>query len=49
MLISGLRVLLGAACVILTLRMIALAMVFGGRTVRLGGVFVMFGSFVMLI
>jgi hypothetical protein len=29
--------------------MIALAVVFGSRTVRLGGVFVMFGSFVMLI
>ena len=49
MLIGGLRVLLRAACVFLTLGMIALAVVFGSRTVRFGGVFVMFGSFVVLV
>lgn len=49
MLIGGLRVLLRAACVFLTLGMIALAVVFGSRTVRLSGVFVMFGSFVVLV
>ena len=49
MLIGGLRVLLRAACMFLTLGMIALAVVFGSRAVRLGGVLVMFGSFVMLI
>ena len=49
MLICGLRVLLRAACMFLTLGMIALAVVFRSRTVRLGGVFVMFGSFIVLI
>jgi hypothetical protein len=49
MLIGGLRVLLRAACVFLTLGMIALPVVFGSRTVRLSGVFVMFSSFVVLV
>ena len=49
MLIGGLRVLLRAAGVFLALGMIALAVVFGSSTVRLGGVFVMFGSLVVLI
>jgi hypothetical protein len=49
MLIGGLRVLLRAAGVLFALGMIALAVVFCGRTVRLGGVIVMFGSFVVLI
>src|ERR1700704_5764914 len=49
MLIGGLRVLLRAACMFLTLGMIALAVVFGSRPVRLGGVFVIFGSFVVFI
>ena len=40
MLIGSLRVLLRAACVFLTLGMIALAVMFGNRTVQLGGVFV---------
>ena len=49
MLIGGLRVLLRAACVFLALGMVALAVVFGSGTVGLGGVFVMFGSFVVFV
>jgi hypothetical protein len=49
MLIGSLRVLLCAACVFLALGMFTLAVVFGSGPVRLGGVFVMFGSLVVLI
>ena len=49
MLLGGLRVLFRGARVLLTLGMIALAMVFSSGTVRLGGVFVMFGSLVVLV
>ncbi len=48
-LVGGLRVLLRAACVFLALGMIALTVMFGSSTVRLGGVFVVFGRFVVLI
>ena len=49
MLIGSLRVLFRAACVFLGLGMIALAVMFGSSTVRLGCVLVVFGSFVVLI
>ena len=49
MLIRGLRMLLSTCGVFLALGMVTLAMMFGGGTVRLGGVFVMFGCLVVLV
>src|ERR1700744_5897539 len=48
-LMSSLRVLFGTACMLLALGMVALAMMFGGRTMCLGSVVVMFGSLVMFV
>jgi hypothetical protein len=49
MLIRGLRMLLSTGGVFLALGMVTLAMMFGGGTVGLGGVFVMFGCFVVFV
>jgi hypothetical protein len=49
MLIRGLRMLLSTCGVFLALGMVTLAMMFGGGTVGLGGVFVMFGCFVVFV
>jgi len=49
MLIGGLRVLLRAAGVFLSLGMVALAVMLRGGTVGLGGVVVMFGCLVVLV
>ena len=49
MLIRSLRMLLSTGGVFLTLGMVTLAMMFGGGTVGLGGVFVMFGCFVVFV
>jgi hypothetical protein len=47
MLVCRLRVLFGAARVFLALGVVALAVMFGGGTVCLGSVFVVFGSLVV--
>ena len=47
MLVRGLRMLLGGTCMLLALGVVALAVSFSGGTMGLGGVFVVFGSFVM--
>ncbi|MGA7807497.1 hypothetical protein [Bradyrhizobium sp.] len=49
MLVCGLRVLLGAAGMLLGLCMIALAVMFRGGTMCLGSVFVVFGSLVVFV
>jgi hypothetical protein len=49
LLMGGLRMLLRTLGMLFALRMIALAMMFGGRTMRLGGVFVMFGCPVVFV
>ena len=49
MLIRGLRMLLSTCGVFLALGMVTLAMMFGGGTVGLGCVFVMFGCFVVFV
>ena len=49
MLVSGLRVLLGTLSMFFALGMIALAVVFGGRTVCLGGIFMMLRSFIVFV
>jgi hypothetical protein len=49
MLIRGLRMLLSAGGVFLALGMVTLVMMFGGGAVGLGGVFVMFGCFVVFV
>jgi hypothetical protein len=49
MLIRGLRMLLSTCGVFLALGMVTLAMMFGGGTVGLGGVFVMFGCFAVFV
>jgi hypothetical protein len=49
MLVSGLRVLLGTLSMFSSLGMIALAVVFSGRTVRLGRVFMVLGSLVVFV
>ena len=46
-LVCRLRMLLGARSVLLALGMVAPAVMFGGGTMRLGSIFVMFGRFVM--
>jgi hypothetical protein len=48
-LMGGLRMLLRTLGMLLALRVIALAMVFGGGTMRLGGVFVMFSCLVVFV
>jgi hypothetical protein len=48
MLVCSLRVLFGAARVLLALSVVALAVMFGGGTMRLGSVFVVFSSLVVL-
>ena len=49
MLMGRLRMLFRHVRVFLTLGMVALAMMFGGRTVSLGRVFVVFGSLVVFV
>jgi hypothetical protein len=49
MLVCSLRVLFGTARVLLALDMVALAVMFGGGTMCLGSVFVMFGSLIVFI
>ena len=49
MLICSLRMLLSTCGVFLALGMVTLAMMFSGGTVGLGGVFVMFGCFVVFV
>jgi hypothetical protein len=49
MLVRGLRVLFGAARVLLALGVVALAVMFGGGTMCLGSVFVVFSGLVMFI
>jgi hypothetical protein len=48
-LVGGLGMLLCARCVLLALGVVALAVMFRGGTMCLGGVLVMFGSLVMLV
>jgi hypothetical protein len=48
-LVSGLRMLLRARRMFLALGMVALAVVFGGGAMGLGGVFVMFGGLVVFV
>ena len=49
MLVCSLRVLFGAARVLLALGVVALAVVFGSGTMCLGSVFVVFGSLVVFV
>jgi hypothetical protein len=49
MLVSGLRVLLGTLSMFLALGMIAFAVVFSGRTVRHGRIFMVLGSLVVFV
>ena len=49
MLVCSLRVLFGTACVLLALGVVALAVMFGSGTMRLGSIFVVFGSLVVLV
>jgi hypothetical protein len=49
MLVCSLRVLFGTARVLLALGVVALAVMFGGGTMCLGSVFVVFGSLVMFV
>lgn len=49
MLMGRLRMLLGHVRLLLAFRMVALAVMFGGRTVSLGRIFVVFGGFVMFV
>jgi hypothetical protein len=49
LLVGSLRVLSRTGRLFLAFGVIALAMMFRGRAVRLGGVFVMFGGLVMLV
>jgi hypothetical protein len=49
MLVCSLRVLFGAARVLLALGVVALAVMFGGGTMCLGSVFVVFSGLVMFI
>ena len=49
MLVSGLRVLLRAMSMFFALGMVALAMMFGGRTMCLGSVVVMFGCLIVFV
>ena len=48
-LVRGLRMLLRGIRVFLALGMVAFAMMFSGRTMCLGGIFVMFGCFIMFV
>jgi len=47
MLVGRLRVLLRTTGMFLAFRMVTLAMVFGGTPMRLGSLFVMFGSLIL--
>ena len=49
MLMSGLRMLHGSARVLLALRMVALAVMFGSRAMSLRRVLVMLGSLIVLV
>jgi len=49
LLVRSLRMLLGTDRVFLALGVVALAVMFGGGTMGLGGVFVVFGSLVVLV
>lgn len=49
MLVCRLRVLFGTARMLLALGMVALAVMFGGGTMCLGSIFVMFGSLIVFI
>jgi hypothetical protein len=49
LLVRSLRMLLGTDRVFLTLGVVALAVMFGGGTMGLGGVFVVFGRLVVLV
>jgi len=49
MLVRGLRVLFGTAGVLPALAVIALAVMFGGGSMFLGSIFMMFGSLVMFV
>jgi len=49
MLVCSLRVLFGTACVLLALGMVALAVMFGGGSMCLGCIIVMFGCFIVFI
>jgi hypothetical protein len=49
MLVSGLRVLFCAGSVLLAFGVITLAVMFGGGSMGLGGVFVVLGGFVVLV
>jgi hypothetical protein len=49
MLMRGLRMLLGACGVFFALGVVALAVMFGGGTMCLGSVFVVFGGLVMFV
>jgi hypothetical protein len=48
-LVSGLRMLLRSIGVLLTFGVVALTVMFGGGTMCLGSVFVVFGSLVVLV
>jgi hypothetical protein len=48
-LVRGLRMLLGGIRMFLALGMVAFAMMFGGRTMCLGSIFMMFGCFIMFV
>jgi hypothetical protein len=48
-LVRGLRMLLRGIRVFLALGMVAFAMMFSGRTMCLGSIFVMFGCFIMFV
>ena len=49
MLVCSLRVLFGTACVLLALGVVAFAVMFGGGTMCLGCIIVMFGCFIVFI
>jgi hypothetical protein len=48
-LVRGLRMLLGGIRMLLAFGMVAFAMMFGGRTMCLGSIFMMFGCFIMFV
>jgi hypothetical protein len=48
-LVRGLRMLLRGIRMFLALGVVAFAMMFSGRTMCLGGIFVMFGCFIVLV
>ena len=49
MLVCGLRVLFGTVCVLLAFGVVALAVMFGGGTMCLGCIIVVFGCFIVFV